>query len=44
MRVSLRTFSDMWGRSVVVTALVHVDLMVEDRAKVSDHIGDDPDT
>jgi hypothetical protein len=29
------------GRSVVVTAVVHADDMVEDRAKVSGHIGDD---
>jgi hypothetical protein len=29
------------GRSVVATAVVHADDMVDDRAKVSDHIGDD---
>ena len=29
------------GCSVVVTAAVHADDMVEDRAKVSDYIGDD---
>jgi hypothetical protein len=28
------------GRSVVVTAVVHADDMVEDRAEVSDHIGE----
>jgi hypothetical protein len=29
------------GCSVIVTAAVHADDMVEDRAKVSDYIGDD---
>jgi hypothetical protein len=29
------------GRSIVATAVVHANDLVDDRAKVSDHIGDD---